>query len=186
VLKLIVGLGNPGKNYCGSRHNVGFRVISALADKYNIRRTFLKNDALLTKGKIENKKVILAQPTTYMNHSGKAVIRLLNYYKIDREDMIVIYDDMDLDVGIIRIRKKGSSAGHNGLKSVINFLETNKFPRIRIGIGQPGENINAVDYVLGKFTPDEKKIINEAIKKAVESIKDIYLAGFMSAMNKYN
>ena len=186
MLKLIVGLGNPGKDYHGSRHNVGFRVVSEVAEEYNIKRTFHKHNALIAKGMIEKQKVILAQPTTYMNNSGKAVIKLLNYYKINREDMIIIYDDMDLETGTIRIKKRGSSGGHNGLKSVINHLKTDEFPRLRIGIGHPGENIDVVDYVLGKFTVEEEKTIENTIKKAVTVIKEIYLSGIVSAMNKYN
>ncbi len=185
-MKLIVGLGNPGKTYSGSRHNVGYRVIKALAEKYDIKNIVHKHDALLGKGIIEKEKVILAQPTTYMNRSGKAVIKLLSYYKIDSEDMIVIYDDMDLPPGTIRIKKKGSSGGHRGLQSIIDNIKTEIFPRIRIGIGKPGENIDVRSYVLGKFTSEEEKIIKEVVNDTVNSIKEIFLAGFNSAMNKYN
>jgi len=186
VLKLIVGLGNPGKKYFDSRHNVGFKVVSALSEEYNIKKSFHKHQALIAKGMIDKQKIILAQPTTFMNNSGEAVIKLLNYYKIDREDMIIIYDDMDLDTGTIRIKKRGSSGGHNGLRSIINYLKTDEFPRLRIGIGHPGENIEVVDYVLGKFTADEKEVIKKAIKRSVTAIKEICLSGIVSAMNEYN
>lgn len=186
MLKLIAGLGNPGKKYSDSRHNAGFRVVKALAEKYSIKNTTNRHDALIAKGLIETEKVILAQPTTYMNRSGTAVKQLINYYKIDIKDIIVIYDDMDLTVGTIRIRKKGSSGGHKGLQSVINYIKTEEFPRIRIGIGKSGENIDVRNYVLGKFTLEEEKIIEKAVNNVVDSIKEIYVAGFRSAMNKYN
>ncbi len=185
-MKLIVGLGNPGKKYTGTRHNVGFRTVAAIAEEFNLEsKTSYKCKALLGKGIVAGCDVIIAQPLTYMNRSGKAVLALINHYKIKLEDIIVIYDDMDLPPGKLRIKMAGSSGGHNGLNSVINYLGTQKVPRIRIGIGHPLHG-DTKDYVLEKFDSREKKLIKEVVESVVKAIKIIYEDGFQAAMNQFN
>ena len=184
-MKLIVGLGNPGKKYEGTRHNMGFMTIDLLSD---ISRIDVDKDVfhgLMGRGKIYEQDVILFKPTTYMNLSGTAVREVVNYFKIELDDIIVICDDMALDVGKIRLRSKGSSGGQKGLQNIIDNLGTENFKRIRIGIGEPDE-YGAIDYVLGKPTKDEKSLIEEAIKLAVEAIKEAYKTDFERAMSKFN
>ena len=148
-MKIIVGLGNPTKEYAGTRHNVGFSVIYNISDAYNIPVETKKHKALIGKGIIEGEKVILAMPQTYMNLSGESVRELMDYYKCDLSDLIVIYDDISLDVGQLRIRKKGSAGGHNGIKNIIANLGTDVFPRIKIGVGEKPKKYDLADYVLG-------------------------------------
>ncbi|MTI59782.1 MAG: aminoacyl-tRNA hydrolase [Firmicutes bacterium] len=183
---LIVGLGNPGDKYSSTRHNIGFRVIYNLAGDFDITGTRHKLKAILAKGQIKNNRVILAQPQTYMNKSGESVKLILDYFKIPLNKVIVIYDDMDLPTGKIRIKTVGSPGGHNGLRSIINCLGTNKIPRIRVGIGRPLEGMATTNYVLGYFSKDEDKLINEAIKNISGAIPIIITDGFEAAMNKYN
>lgn len=183
---LIVGLGNPGDKYSSTRHNVGFRTIYNLAGDFDITGTRHKLKAILAKGRINDNGVILAQPQTYMNNSGKSVKLIIDYFKIPINKLIVIYDDMDLPTGKIRIKTAGSPGGHNGLRSIINCLGTNKIPRIRVGIGRPPEGMSTINYVLGCFLEDEDKLINEAIKNISEAIPVIIRDGFETAMNKYN
>ncbi|MGM0437626.1 MAG: aminoacyl-tRNA hydrolase [Bacillota bacterium] len=185
-MKLIVGLGNPGEKYAKTRHNIGFRAISKLAENFSIKADELKCHSLLGKGFFENEKIILAQPITYMNKSGKAVKSLFNKYNLDLEDLIIIYDDIDLDVGEIRIKRKGSSGGHNGLKSIIRNLGSQKIARIRIGIGRPPAGFDIPEYVLGYFDDEEEKIIQESLIDVVEAVKLIKNESIETAMNKYN
>lgn len=184
---LIVGLGNPGKNYEHTRHNVGFDVMDAIADKYNISISEKKHKALCGKGSIEGEKVILAKPQTYMNLSGESVVELLNYYKLDPADeMIVIYDDISLLPGNLRIRKKGSAGGHNGIKNIIAMTGTDTFLRIKVGVGEKPRGWDLADYVLGHFDAAERKDVEEAIVHAV-SAAEIMLQGEVdTAMNEYN
>ena len=184
-MKLIVGLGNPGKKYEGTRHNMGFMTIDLLSDLSRIDVDKEVFHGLMGRGKIFEQDVILFKPTTYMNLSGTAVSEVVNYFKIEKEDIIVICDDMAIEVGKIRLRSKGSSGGQKGLQNIIDNLKTEDFKRIRIGIGEPDE-YGAIDYVLGKPTKDEKPLIEEAIKLAVEAIKEAFKTDFERAMSKFN
>ena len=184
---IIVGLGNPTKEYEGTRHNVGFDVIDAIADKYNISVTERKNRAFCGKGIIAGQKVLLAKPQTYMNLSGESVRGLLDYFKIDEEtELIVIYDDISLDVGQLRIRKKGSAGGHNGIKNIITHLGTNVFQRIKVGVGEKPKEYDLADYVLGHFSKSEKEQMGDGYKNAIEAIEMILQGEIDTAMNQYN
>lgn len=183
-MKLIIGLGNPGKKYEGTRHNMGFMAIDLLSDLSQIDVDKEVFHGLLGRGKIFDKDVLLFKPTTYMNLSGTAVREIVNYFKIDLSDIIVICDDLALAPGTIRLRTKGSSGGQKGLQNIIENLQTEEFKRIRIGIGEP--EFDTVDYVLGKPLKDEMPLIEEAIKNAVEAVKEAIKTDFDRAMNKFN
>lgn len=183
---LIVGLGNPGKKYMGTRHNVGFDFIETLANDLSIKLNISKFNALIGIGKIDDKKIILAMPMTYMNLSGDAVLPIAKYYNINSENIIVCYDDIYLDTGKIRIRKNGSAGGHNGMKSIIARLRTENFPRIRVGVDKKPEYMDLADYVLSKFNKDELQKIDDAILSAVEACKIIINNDIIGAMNKFN
>lgn len=184
---IIVGLGNPGKDYDNTRHNIGFQVIDYLADQNGIAVTEKKHKALVGKGMIGSEKVILAKPQTYMNLSGESVRELVDYFKIDwEEELIVISDDISLDVGGIRIRKKGSAGGHNGLKNIIQHLGGDGFSRIKMGVGEKPKGYDLADYVLGHFSGEEKNVMADSIKKAAEAIQTIFTEGVDMAMNRYN
>ena len=184
---IIAGLGNPTLQYEGTRHNVGFDVIDMLADRYNISVDGRKGRALVGKGIIEGQKVLLVKPQTYMNLSGESLRELVNYYKIDEEhELLVIYDDISLDVGQLRIRKKGSAGGHNGIKNIIANLGTDVFPRIKIGVGEKPKKYDLADYVLGHFQGDEKKLMEEAYDRAAAAVVEILTDGPDKAMNDFN
>lgn len=183
---IIAGLGNPGREYAPTRHNVGFDVIDVLADKYNINMNKLKFKGITGEGIIDGKKVLLIKPSTYMNNSGLSIREAINFYKVEMKDLLVIYDDIDIDFGSIRIRKKGSSGSHNGMKSIIYHLGVDTFPRIKIGIGKKPEGYDLADFVLSKFSQDERKIIDEAIKKAAEATDSFIKDGIDYCMNNYN
>lgn len=184
---IIVGLGNPKKEYDNTRHNIGFDVVDALAEKNNISINEKKHKALIGKGMIAGQKVVLAKPQTYMNLSGESVRELTDYYKIDAEsELIVISDDISLDVGGIRIRKKGSSGGHNGLKNIILHLGNEKFLRIRMGVGEKPQNYDLADYVLGHFTKEERVLLNESIENACMAVEMMINDDTDGAMNLYN
>ncbi len=184
---IIAGLGNPTLPYEGTRHNVGFDVIDALADKYNISVDGRKNRALIGKGIIEGHKVILVKPQTYMNLSGESIGGLVDYFKIDEEtELLVIYDDVSLDVGQLRIRKKGSAGGHNGIKNIIAHLGTDVFLRIKIGVGKKPPKYDLADYVLGHFSKAEREIMEEGYQKAVQAVTMILDGEADAAMNEYN
>ena len=185
IMKLIVGLGNPGKKYDKTRHNMGFMAIDLLADQAKIDIDKEVFHALLGRGKIYNEDVILFKPQTFMNLSGTAVQEVVHYFKIEMEDIIVVYDDMALEPGRIRIRKDGSSGGHKGMQNIIDCLSTDKIKRIRIGIGEPGE-WDTVDFVLSKPLKDEQPLIDEAIENAVGALKEAIKSDFDRAMNKFN
>ena len=171
---IIAGLGNPTLQYEGTRHNAGFDVIDTLAGKYNISVDGRKNRALIGKGIIEGKKVILAKPQTYMNLSGESLGGLVDYYKVDEEsEFLVVYDDISLDVGQLRIRKKGSAGGHNGMKNIISHLGTEVFPRIKVGVGEKPKKYDLADYVLSRFSKEERAIMEEGYQKAVEAVEMI-------------
>ena len=184
---IIVGLGNPTKEYEGTRHNVGFDVIDALADKYNIAVTERKNRAFCGKGIIEGQKVILAKPQTYMNLSGESVGGLVDFYKVDEEtELLIVFDDVSLDVGQLRIRKKGSAGGHNGIKSIIQHLGSNVFQRIKVGVGEKPKEYDLADYVLGHFTTAEREIMEDGYKNAIEAVEMIVRGDIDAAMNAFN
>ncbi len=184
---IIAGLGNPGQPYEGTRHNAGFDVIDVLAREYNISVDYRKNRALIGKGIIEGRKVILAKPQTYMNLSGESIRGLVDYYKADEEsELIVIYDDVSLDPGQIRIRKKGSAGGHNGIKSIIAHLGTEVFPRVKVGVGQKPRQYDLADYVLGHFSGEERERVAEGYRHAAEAVKYMVTDRVDEAMNEYN
>ena len=185
-MKLIVGLGNPGTKYAGTRHNVGFSVIVGLADKYNIELSEKKHKAIYGRGMIEGEKVILAMPQTFMNLSGESVRELVDYYKCDPSDVIVAYDDIDLAVGKLRIREKGSAGGHNGMKNIISHLGTQEFVRVRVGIGKKPDRMDLADYVLSRFGKDELPEIKAGCDNAGDAIALILKDSAAAAMNKYN
>ncbi len=185
-MKIIVGLGNPTREYEGTRHNVGFSVIYNISDEYNIKVDTKKHKALIGKGIIEGEKVILAVPQTYMNLSGESVRELVDYYKCTNEDIIVIYDDISLDVGKLRIRTKGSAGGHNGIKNIISHLGTDVFTRIKVGVGEKPARMDLADYVLGRFSVEEQPIIRESADKARNAVETIISSGAQAAMNKFN
>ena len=184
---LIVGLGNPGREYHKTRHNVGFEALDELITAYRISGPLSKFKAMIGKGMIGAEKVIAAKPMTYMNLSGEAVRAIVDFYKIDPEtELIVISDDVDLEPGRLRIRKSGSAGGHNGLKSIIQHLGTEKFLRIRIGVGGKKAGWDLADHVLGKFPEEERPLVDEALKKAAEAAACVVTDGPDIAMNRYN
>ena len=183
---LIVGLGNPEEDYSKTRHNMGFNVINKIAEQYDIDINKKKFDGLFGEGIIENQKVILLKPQTYMNLSGKSIIQVVNFYKIPIENIIVIYDDIDTDIGKIRIRKKGSCGSHNGMKSVVNELQTEDFARIRVGIGKPEFKNDMINYVIGAIPEEELNGLNEGVDKASKAVASILKDGIDTAMNKFN
>lgn len=184
---VIVGLGNPEKKYFGTRHNVGFDVIDALSDKYNIGLTETKFKAAYGKGRIGSDRVILVKPLTYMNLSGEAVAPICNYFKVDtKSELIVISDDVELDAGKIRVRPKGSAGGHNGLKNIIAQLGHDEFSRVRVGVGKKPKEWDMVDWVLGHYDAEEADGIKKGIENATEAVVEIIANGTDSAMNKFN
>lgn len=185
-MKIIVGLGNPSMKYAGTRHNIGFGVIDELSDRWNIRIADSKMKGLCGGGIIAGEKVILVKPMTFMNLSGECVRPFVDYYKVAPEDVIVCYDDISLDVGMIRVRGKGSAGGHNGMKNIILHLGTEGFPRVRVGIGAKPEYMDLVDYVLGRFPTDELPTIREAIEDAADAVELWIEEGLQPAMNRFN
>lgn len=185
-LTVIVGLGNPGRKYENTRHNAGYMAVDLIAQKYGIKVNRLRHRALIGEGMINGAKVFLAKPQTFMNLSGESVRDIVEYYRVPMENLIVIYDDADLPAGVLRIRPKGSSGTHNGMKSVIYHLQSDSFPRIRIGIGQPPEGWDLADYVLSEFGRNEAKEVAECIMRAAEAAAVIVTDGIEKAMSRYN
>lgn len=184
---IIAGLGNPGKEYVKTRHNVGFDTIDALAGKYQIQVSDLKHRAAVGKGIIEGQRVILVKPLTYMNLSGESISAILDYYKADaKEELIVISDDISLAPGQLRVRKKGSAGGHNGLKNIIARLGHDSFQRVRIGIGEKPKGYDLADYVLGHFNAKEQEQVDEAVERAVFAVEMMLSKGADAAMNEFN
>lgn len=184
---VIVGLGNPEKKYEGTRHNIGFAVIDALADKYNISIKDKKHKALCGTGVIEGVKVMLVKPLTYMNLSGDSVADVMNFYKLDpEEDVLVVYDDISLAPGNIRVRKKGSAGGHNGIKSIIARCGTQNFMRVRVGVGEKPEGWDLADHVLGHFSDEDSRLVREAVDDAIGAIVMMSRGDVDQAMNNYN
>lgn len=183
---LIVGLGNPEKEYANTRHNMGFDAINEIARKNNINIIKEKFKGLYEITTIQSEKSILLKPQTYMNLSGQSIKEIVNFYNIETNKIIVIYDDIDIEKGSIKLRKKGGPGTHNGMKSVIQELGTNEFIRVRIGIGQPKYKNDMINYVIGKISEEEQKELQEGVKKAAEAVEEIIRNGIDIAMNKFN
>lgn len=184
---IIAGLGNPGSKYEKTRHNMGFDVIDELVEEYNVPGSGVKFDAMYGKGRIGSEKVILVKPLSFMNLSGGPIRAMVDYFKIDPEsELIVVYDDIDLEPGQLRIRKKGSAGGHNGMKDIIQKLGTQNFMRVKVGVGAKPKGWDLADYVLGRFSGEERKHIDEAIVRASKAVAMIVEEGPDAAMNEYN
>ena len=183
---LIVGLGNPEEEYSNTRHNMGFNVINKLSEEFNIKVNKNKFKGLYGKGKIEEQDVILLKPQTYMNLSGESIKEIIDFYKLNTDNLIIIYDDIDIGPGIIKLRKTGGPGTHNGMKSVIKEIGTEKFPRVRIGIGKPEHKGDLINYVIGKIPEEDKKILEKSIDVAKEAVIEIVKSGIDKAMNCFN
>ena len=184
---IIVGLGNPGKQYAKTRHNVGFDTIDRLADRYNISVDTKKHKALCGKGMIEGQKVVLAKPQTFMNLSGESVRELTDFYKIDpEEELIVIYDDISLEPGQLRVRPKGSAGGHKGIKNIIAQIGTQVFKRVKVGVGEKPKGYDLADYVLGHFSKEERAVMEDAFERAAEAAVCMMNDSMEHAMNQFN
>jgi PTH1 family peptidyl-tRNA hydrolase len=181
---LIVGLGNPGKEYEDTRHNIGFKVIDNIAKEYNIEINRQKFKGTYGEGFINGEKVMLLKPSTYMNLSGESVRAVLDFYNLDSNKILIIYDDISLELGTLRIREKGSAGGHNGIKSIIAHLGSDVFSRIKVGVGQP--NVNLVNYVLGKFTKEEMVVLSQIIDVSTKAAIEIIKNDVKTAMNQFN
>lgn len=186
---IIAGLGNPGKKYENTKHNVGFITLDLLAEKHNIKINKIKHKALVGEGIISGQKLLLVKPQTYMNLSGNSIREVVEYYKVDLDKLIVIYDDVDIPMGNLRIRKRGSAGTHNGMRSIIYDLQDDGFPRIRIGIGgeRGGERkMSLAGYVLGGFKKEEKNLMQDSVVRAVLAVECLLEKGIDAAMNEYN
>ena len=184
---LIAGLGNPGRQYEKTRHNMGFDTIDELIDRHRIQQGGIAHKAMYGKGMIAGEKILAVKPLTYMNLSGEDIREYVNYYKMDPEtELIVIYDDIDLEPGQIRIRKKGSAGGHNGIKSIIAQIGTQNFYRIKVGVGAKPKGWDLADYVLGRFSSEERELVDKAICDAADAVEMILKDGIEAAMNHYN
>ena len=188
-MKIVVGLGNPGLKYEFNRHNIGFRIVDSLARNIEIEFKKVKSYySLISRGMINNHKVMLVKPQTFMNLSGRAVSKVVSYYKIPLRDLLIVYDDLNLELGQVRIRKKGSTGGHKGIESIMQYLDSEEIPRLRIGIGNSSVdfNFNYVPYVLSNFNNEERDKIGEVIQLSTDAIKTVIEDGFEKAMRKYN
>ena len=183
---IITGLGNPGAQYHQTRHNVGFDTIDFMAAQYRLTGFKSKHKALISEGILQGEKVLLVKPQTFMNNSGESLREIMDFYKVDSTKLIIVYDDIDLDVGKIRIRQKGSAGTHNGMRSIIQHLNTDEFPRVRIGIGKPPQHMNLASFVLSRFISEERLLVNQAVEKAVLAVATIICASIDTAMVKYN
>lgn len=186
LVKLIIGLGNPGKPYEHTRHNIGFNVIDELANRWNAPLNQTKFNGMYATLHRPEGKVMLVKPLTYMNLSGECVRPLMDYFNIEIEDIIVVYDDLDLEMGKLRLRAKGSAGGHNGIKSLIQHLGTQEFNRIRVGVDRPPAGMKVADYVLSKFSKEDQPIVKEAIDKSCDAIETALTKPFLEVMNKFN
>ncbi len=185
-IRLIVGLGNPGRQYAYTRHNIGYLAIDAIAEMAGISVSKIKFKGLWGKGRIAGKEVYLLKPETYMNLSGESVREMAHYFKIDPEEILVIVDDIDIDFGDVRIRKKGSAGTHNGLKSIIYQLQDDTFPRIKIGVGKPKEQMDLADFVLGGFSQEEGRVMEACLKRVCDIVTCVMKEDLDKAMNRYN
>lgn len=186
LLKLVIGLGNPGKEYARTRHNAGFMVVERLADAFRISMDKNKFDTIYGKGKIQAKDVMLAKPQAFMNRSGPPVQKLAGFYRISCEDMLIIHDDIDLAFGRIKIKEKGGDGGHKGIRSIKDALGGGNFTRLRIGIGRSGAGADVVDHVLGRFDPEEKALLDKIIATAMDAVLTILCEGAKEGMNRFN
>lgn len=185
-MRVIVGLGNPGREYETTRHNVGFMAVDRLSADLGIEIRKKKFEALCGEGTVDGKKVVLVKPMTYMNLSGQAVRQVLDWYKPAADEWVIVYDDMDLPLGMIRLRVKGSSGGHNGIKSIISCTGTQEFLRLRIGVGRPAPGTTVVEHVLSPFRKDEQPLAEETVGKATAALHTFVEENFSAAMNKHN
>ena len=186
-MKLVIGLGNPGPQYERTRHNAGFRIVDKLAAKFGWKWAERRSRAVLASGTIGSEKVVLAKPLTFMNLSGESVAELAHWYKVQPKDILVIYDELDLPVGKVRLRSQGSAAGHNGLESIIRYLHTDQFPRLRVGIGHPSkQRMNGADYVLGTPPGDERILLATGEDRAIEAVEIWIVQGIDATMNLVN
>lgn len=184
---LLVGLGNPGSQYAETRHNVGFRALDAFCEKHNAKCDKMKYKSYIGEYRADTKRVLLVKPLTYMNNSGEAVAEVCKFYKIPADRILVMFDDISLEPGVIRIRRKGSAGGHNGLKDIIAHLGSDEFMRIKIGVGaKPNPDYDLKDWVLGKFPSEHKDDIDNALKNTVKAVDELLTRGIDSAMNKYS
>ena len=183
---VIVGLGNPGSKYQNTKHNVGFMLVDLLANKLNIKVDKIKFNALIGEGNYKGEKIVLVKPQTFMNLSGQSVNQIMNFYKVPRENLFVFYDDIDIDVGKLRIRKKGSSGTHNGMKNIIYLLGYDDFPRFRIGVSKPPQYMDLANYVLSKFTDEEEKKLIPVLNDAVDACLYAIETDVDKSMNKFN
>ena len=185
-LKIIVGLGNPGARYAGTRHNVGFACIDKLAQRWSVSLSDRRQHAVLGQGEVTGAPVVLAKPRTYMNNSGEAVRYLLARFRVQASDLVIIYDEMDLPLGTIRLRPRGGTAGHQGMASVVEVLGSNKFPRVRVGIGKPERADDWVRYVLEPFSPEEMPLVSDVVGRVAASADSLLIEGIDRAMNQFN
>lgn len=183
---VVVGLGNPGRKYAQTRHNVGFNVIDILADRHNTKINKIKFKSVYGETNIAGEKVLLVKPQTFMNASGETVQEIASFYKVPLENIIVIQDDIDIDPASLRIRAKGSAGSHNGMKSIIYLLKDDNFPRVKIGVGRPEAGRDLADYVLGRFSKAEEADMSDALDKAADAVECLISEGVGNAMNKYN
>lgn len=184
--RIIVGLGNPGPEYADTRHNIGFHCVDCVAGKHEIRLSRRHRSALVGEGEIEGLPVVLAKPRTFVNRSGRAVVYLLARYRLSPSELLVVYDDMELPLGKIRLRAGGSAGGHNGIKSIVQEIGTQDFPRLRIGIGRPPADLDPIEYVLGKQDDEDRAAAADAVKLAVTAITSVVADGITVAMNRFN
>ena len=184
--RVIVGLGNPGPEYAGSRHNIGFRCVDRIAAEHDIKLSRRHRSALLGEGEIEGRGIVLAKPRTFVNRSGQAVTYLLARYRVSPGELLVIYDDMELPLGTIRLRARGSAGGHNGIKSILEVVNSQDFPRLRIGIGRPPAGSDPVEYVLGGLSDEEHAATEEVIGLAAQAVVSVLVEGIDVAMNRFN
>lgn len=185
-MKIIVGLGNPGRKYKNTRHNIGYAVVEEIAGRHSVDKEESKYDAIIGHIRVNQEKVLLVKPLTYMNLSGKAVYPLVKFYKLDLNDLLVIYDDMDLETGRIRVRAAGSSGGHKGIGSISGSLGVNDFPRVRIGIGRPPGRWDVQSWVLSEIAPFEQKTLEDSVNKAADAAICWVINGIVQTMNKFN
>jgi len=183
---LVVGLGNPGREYAQTRHNVGFQIVTRLAETHGLNFSRMQNEALVATGRIGDARVVLAKPQTWMNESGKAIGPLARFYKVEPARLLVVYDDLDIPAGTLRLRSEGGSGGHKGMRSVIEQRGGQDFPRLRVGVGRPPGRMDAADYVLQPFTRDEEILMDGARDRAVEAIECFLAEGIVAAMNRFN
>jgi len=185
-IKMIVGLGNPGSRYAHNRHNIGFQIVDELAEKHGLSFDKRQFKARIASGRIDGQRLLLAKPQTYMNLSGEAVQSLVSYYKIELKDLMVVFDDMDLPAGVIRLRPFGGAGGHNGMKSIIQRLGSNQFPRLRVGIGRPPGRMDPAAYVLQNFSDEEEALMAQVRDRAGRALETWLTSGIDAAMNAFN